>query len=107
MTESIALNDRIVYIAFDSDVMTNPGVHQALARLPAFLESRRARVRLVYLPSGPGGAKVGLDDYLAAGQTVPELLALATTELRSSPPATRPAELASTPARLLQGRRAA
>jgi len=96
--ESIALNDRIVYIAFDSDVMTNPGVREALARLRAFLESRRARVRLVYLPSGPGGAKVGLDDYLAAGHTVDELLALATTELRSSPRAPRPAEPAATPA---------
>lgn len=83
--ESIALNDRFVYVAFDSDVMTKPGVRDALARLSAFLESRGARVRLVYLPAGPEGGKVGLDDYLAAGHTVEELLALATTDLR--PPA--------------------
>lgn len=80
--ESIALNDRIVYIAFDSDVMTKPGVHEALARLKAFLESRHARVQLVYLPAHPEAGKVGLDDYLAAGHTVEELVALATTELR-------------------------
>jgi hypothetical protein len=36
--ESIALNGRRVYIVFDSDAMTKPQVHAALARLKAFLE---------------------------------------------------------------------
>lgn len=36
--ESIALNDRQVYIVFDSDVMLKPQVHAALGRLKAFLE---------------------------------------------------------------------
>ena len=89
--ESIALKDRVVDVVFDSDVMTKISVHQALARLKAFLESRGAHVRLIYLPSGPGGAKVGLDDYLAAGHTVDDLLALATTELRAAPGADAPA----------------
>ena len=39
-------------IAFDSDVMTKPPVRAALARLNAFLASRGARVRLVFLPAG-------------------------------------------------------
>lgn len=81
--ESIALNDRVVYVVFDSDVMTKPGVHAALARLKPFLEGRGAHVRVVYLPLGPDGSKVGLDDYLAAGHTLDDLLALATTELRT------------------------
>jgi len=38
--ESIALNGREVFIAFDSDVMTKPEVAQALERLKAFLESQ-------------------------------------------------------------------
>jgi hypothetical protein len=39
--ESIALNGgRQVYIVFDSDVMLNPQVHAALARLRAFLEAK-------------------------------------------------------------------
>ena len=38
--EHIALNDREVYLVFDSDVMTKPAVYQALTRLKAFLESR-------------------------------------------------------------------
>jgi hypothetical protein len=41
--EHIALNGRQVYIVFDSDVMLNPQVHGALARLKAFLEVRGAR----------------------------------------------------------------
>jgi hypothetical protein len=89
--ESIALTDRVAYLVFDSDVMTNISVYQALARLKAFLESRHADVQLIYLPAGPGGAKVGLDDFLAAGHTVDDLLALATTELRPAPGGDAPA----------------
>jgi len=40
--ESIALNNREVFIVFDSDVMQKRAVHAALARLKAFLESRGA-----------------------------------------------------------------
>jgi hypothetical protein len=36
----VALNDRAVYIVFDSDVMLKPQVHKAMVRLKAFLESR-------------------------------------------------------------------
>jgi hypothetical protein len=39
----IALNGRQVYIVYDSDVMLNPQVHAALARLKSFLEARGAR----------------------------------------------------------------
>jgi hypothetical protein len=83
--EAIALNDRQVYIAFDPDVMTKCEVHAALVRLGAFLSSRGAHVFYVYLPAGPRGAKVGLDDYLAAGHSVDDLLALASSELRRPP----------------------
>ncbi len=88
--EHIALKDRKdqgrqVYICFDSDVMIKPQVHQALVRLSAFLEQRGASVVYIYLPHGEGGCKVGLDDYLAAGHTVEDLLALATPELRNPP----------------------
>jgi hypothetical protein len=79
--ESIALNGRVVYIAFDSDVTTKPAVRQALERFKAFLESRHAHVRPIYLPASRDGEKVGLDDFLAAGHSVDNLLALATDEL--------------------------
>src|ERR1035437_988943 len=89
--DSIALNGRLVYIVFDSDVMTKISVHGALARLKAFLEGRHAHVQLIYLPSGPGGAKVGLDDFLAAKNTCDDLLTLATIELRAAPGGDGPA----------------
>jgi hypothetical protein len=48
--ESVALKSRRVYIAFDSDVMTKASVQLALRRFGAFLGSRGADVRYVYLP---------------------------------------------------------
>lgn len=64
--QAVSLKDRAVRVAFDSDVMTNPRVTQALDGLEAFLVGEGARVVRVILPGGPGGKKVGLDDYLAA-----------------------------------------
>lgn len=45
-----------------------------------------AKVRIIYLPSGEGGRKQGGDDFLAAGNSVDDLLSLATTELKKPPP---------------------
>ena len=53
-------------IAYDSDVMTNPKVHAALADIGGYLAYKGADVRYCYLPAD-GDAEVGLDDYLAAG----------------------------------------
>ena len=83
--EYVALNQRRVYLVFDSDVMTKPGVHAALSRLKGFLENRGADVLVAYLPCGEGGVKVGLDDFLAAERSVDDLLALATPDLRPAP----------------------
>jgi hypothetical protein len=41
-----------------------------------------ADVALIYLPPGEGASKQGVDDYLASGCTIDDLLALATRELR-------------------------
>ncbi len=86
--EAIALKDarevgREVFIAFDSDVMLKSPVYLALSRLKPLLESRGAVVRLIYLPPGECGTKVGLDDFLAAGNDVDDLLALTTDTLRA------------------------
>ncbi len=83
--ESVALNGRQVFIVFDSDVMLKPGVYAALVRLKNFVEGRGANVAVIYLPAGEGGSKQGADDFLAAGNSVDDLLALATTELREPP----------------------
>ncbi|MBW3628871.1 MAG: DUF3854 domain-containing protein, partial [Gemmatimonadetes bacterium] len=83
--ESVALNERRVYIVFDSDVMEKSAVYGALARLKLLLEARRATVLVVYLPAGDGAAKTGLDDYIAAGHSVDDLLSYAAPELRRPP----------------------
>ncbi|PZR66771.1 MAG: hypothetical protein DLM66_12780 [Candidatus Dormiibacter spiritus] len=80
--EQVALKERRVYLVFDSDVMSKEQVHIQLARLRRFLASRGADVRVIYLPSGEGGAKVGLDDYLAQGHSRDDLLRLADPGLR-------------------------
>lgn len=77
--EHIALAGRCVYIAFDSDAMLKRSVHTALVRLGRMLARRGAEVAYTYLPSGDGD-KVGLDDYLAAGGTIPDLVASARSE---------------------------
>ncbi len=76
---------RVVYLAFDSDVMTKPAVYGALRRLWAFLHQRGAHVQAIYLPPGADGSKTGLDDYLARGGTVASLLALAADDLKPPP----------------------
>jgi hypothetical protein len=81
--ESVALNGRTVRVIFDSDVTVKPEVQLALARLVAFLESRGAKVRIVYLPDGPNGEKVGMDEYL---------LTHTSDELDAIPPGIRPTD---------------
>ncbi len=77
--EAVALDGRTVFLAFDSDVMARPQVRAALQRLGRFLEARGAAVRVCRLqPAGDGG-KTGLDDFLAAGGNLDELLATAAT----------------------------
>jgi Domain of unknown function (DUF3854) len=83
--EYLALNGRTVYVCFDSDAMLKPQVHGAMARLGRFLGHRGADVAYIYLPAGAYGAKVGLDDYLAAGHTTDELFAHATNKLPGHP----------------------
>lgn len=75
--DEIALDDRPVRVVFDSDATRKPAVAEALLRFCAALHRRGAKVEVVYLPEGPGGAKVGLDDFLAGGGTAADLDGLA------------------------------
>ena len=77
----VALNGRQVYIAYDNDVMRKPEVHKALVALKAFLVSKSAVVSMILLPESPD--KVGVDDFLAQGHTVADLLSLARSTLPS------------------------
>src|ERR687897_3141946 len=73
----VRLKGRDVFVAFDSDCMAKANVQDALAALVAALEERGAAVKVIYLPDAADGSKQGIDDYLAAGGTVRELLMLA------------------------------
>jgi hypothetical protein len=58
---------RLVYLCFDSDAKDNPNVAAAEARLIYELQTKRgARCRLMRLPGGEDGVKMGLDDYIVA-----------------------------------------
>ncbi len=73
----IALKDRDVYVVYDSDIITKPQVKQALERLAGFLKQKGAKVHVVHLPNSDEG-KDGVDDYLAKGHTIDDVVALAT-----------------------------
>ena len=84
---------RTVYLCFDSDAMQKRAVWIQLRDLKVWLESLGANVLIIYLPPGPHGEKVGLDDWIAArkrdsltdADIRESLLLLAMTELRQSP----------------------
>jgi hypothetical protein len=69
--------DRVVYIIFDSDVLTNWKVSAAETALARELAERGARIRIVRLPRESRGGKLGIDDLLAAQgpEILPRLLA--------------------------------
>ncbi len=90
--DHIALKGRDVYVVYDNDVIIKPSVYKSLARLKAILEFAGAHVHVIYLPSGDG-AKVGVDDWVAAKKRDglddesirTELFSLAVDELRQPP----------------------
>lgn len=87
--DSVALNDRAVYICSDSDIKHNANVAKQAHDLRRFLESKRARVLFVLIPDGPNGEKQGPDDFLNAGGTLEELTSFAASLLpneKGAPP---------------------
>ena len=73
----IAWENRSVRIVFDSDVMYKPSVRQAMEHLTEILQRKGATVSAVYLPNHSSGVKWGVDDWLAGGNTLQDLEALA------------------------------
>jgi len=96
---SIPWDSRRVYIAFDSDAAANPDVQRAERALAESLLEFGADVRIVRLPVGPRGVKVGLDDFLLAytGDELRELLATSKAPSTNGKPALRIAVSSPTP----------
>jgi AAA domain/Domain of unknown function (DUF3854) len=79
----IVWNGRTVFLVFDSDLRTNKQVGAALYAFAKELKRRGANVSKIDLPDGPGGSKVGLDDYLLK-HTVESLCAIEPSPIVSS-----------------------
>jgi len=62
----IPWKDRDAYIVFDSDAAANKDVLRCECEFAAALAGAGAKVKVVRLPPGAEGAKVGLDDFLVA-----------------------------------------
>ncbi len=74
----ITLKKRNSYVVYDSDYATVPQVHQAQDRLAEHLKRKGSQVKIIYLPAKADSSKQGADDFLAAGHTLGDLIALAT-----------------------------
>ncbi|CAN5558854.1 hypothetical protein BH09CHL1_BH09CHL1_14170 [soil metagenome] len=70
--QHIAISDRTFVLCFDSDVMAKPSVRAALDGLAEFLTRNGGIVRYALLDQTDSGAKIGLDDFFAAGGTFAE-----------------------------------
>jgi hypothetical protein len=65
---------RTVYIVFDSDTASNPNVTCARWEFGNFLSRKNAQVELIDIPAASDGGKQGIDDYLASGGNLHELI---------------------------------
>ncbi|MEV0898369.1 phage/plasmid primase, P4 family [Actinoplanes sp. NPDC049802] len=82
--EDVALRGREVTVCFDADARTNRNVLRAMRRLGRWLRSRGAKVRYLITPGEVNGEPTkGADDFFAAGGTLADFLAAAS----SKPPA--------------------
>ncbi len=79
----VALKGRDVLVTYDHDVMRNPAVRRAAEALAGYLVSKGARVGFLWVPMVDGDEHTGVDDWLAAGGTLDELLATRTDRLHA------------------------
>jgi hypothetical protein len=73
--ESLSMSGRSVVIIFDSDAVTKKEVQTQEQKLAAYLTDLGAEVQIARLQPGSEGEKVGLDDFIAAGGDLGELIA--------------------------------
>lgn len=79
--EDVQLRGREVTVCFDADARTNRNVLRAMRRLGRWLRSKGAKVRYLITPADVDGEPVkGADDFFAAGGTLADFLAAATSK---------------------------
>ena len=67
--DDLKLEDRTVYIVYDSDAVSNPMVIQAENELCKQLTAKRCPVKVVRLPNVGDNKKTGLDDFLLSDRS--------------------------------------
>ncbi len=72
---NVPLDEREVIIVFSSRLTTNAHLQRKAVGLKGALAAFGANARIVPVPAGETGRKVGVDDYLACGGSVRQLLA--------------------------------
>jgi len=72
----VALNGREVLVVFDSDIYLKPAVQKTLKAVYHLLREKHARPRLVRWPEEYRQEKIGIDDFLAQGHSMDEVLAM-------------------------------
>ncbi|MBN2239689.1 MAG: DUF3854 domain-containing protein [Dehalococcoidales bacterium] len=60
----IAVRNRTVFLAFDSDIISKDMVRKALEHIAEHLKRKGAQVQIIQLPQLEGQDKTGIDDYL-------------------------------------------
>jgi len=60
----VALKNRTVYLAFDSDIVTKEPVRKALEHIGEHLKRKGGVIHVIQLPQLEGQSKTGIDDYL-------------------------------------------
>ncbi|MBN1188587.1 MAG: DUF3854 domain-containing protein [Dehalococcoidales bacterium] len=60
----IAVRNRTVYLAFDSDIVSKDPVRKALEHIAEHLKRKGALIKIIQLPQLEGQDKTGVDDYL-------------------------------------------
>jgi hypothetical protein len=75
--DHINLESRRMIVAYDANAQTNDKVQEALNRLVNRLSERGANVWVVYIPPVNGDGEAGVDDFLADGGHLHDLLAQA------------------------------
>ena len=68
------MHRRRVYIAFDSDALTNPNVTRARWEIGQFLDRKKADPWYIDVPPAPDGGKQGIDDALVAGHKLDAMI---------------------------------
>jgi len=93
----VAWEGREVWFAFDADVKTNQNVRLAQQQFSELVNRKGAHVKFLDLPMGDRGEKTGVDDFLASGKLIEDLMSLLSDDLPAFQEVKQPIITVNTP----------